>query len=297
MVDKIKGRAVLVTGASTGIGEACVVRLEQEGFTVFAGVRKPADGQALVDRSSGRVIPILLDVTREEQIRQAARDVREKLPEGGLWGLVNNAGIATGGALEFLPVDALREQLEVNVVGQLAVTQAFLPMIRETRGRIVNMGSIAGLLCNPFQAPYSISKFALEAMTDALRLELRPWGIQVAIIEPGNIATPIWKKSLGAFDRMSERLDPKAYEYYGPVVDKMRAYIAAKDPKVKPAEVAEAVYHALTAGRPRTRYLIGKDARRLSWIARLPDRLRDRLIASRLPEYGDDLPAKGRQDS
>lgn len=287
-MDELNQLAVLVTGASSGIGEACVRKLDHEGFTVFAGVRKGEDAQALCETVSPRVIPVLLDVTQADQIRQAAELVGEKLPTAGLWGLVNNAGIATGGPLEFLPIPALREQLEVSVTGQLAVTQAFLPFLRQTHGRIVNMGSIAGKLSSPFQAPYAMAKFALEAMSDSLRLELRPWGIRVAIIEPGNIATPIWKKTLQNYDQMTADMPPQYFEYYGPVIDMMRSYIAAKQPKVFPMAVAEAVFHALTSEKPLTRYLIGKDARRLRWIARLPDSLRDRLIASKLPKYGDE---------
>ncbi|MGD1157325.1 MAG: SDR family oxidoreductase, partial [Terriglobia bacterium] len=185
--------AVVITGASTGIGEACALHLDKLGFRVFAGIRKAADAEALRHRASARLVPIRLDVSDETEVEQAARNVTEALRGEGLAGLVNNAGIVVAGMLEFLPLDALRRQLEVNVVGQVAVTQAFLPHLRKARGRIVNIGSVSGLIAGPFSGAYAASKFALEALTDALRVELRPWKIHVSIVEPGNIQTPIWK--------------------------------------------------------------------------------------------------------
>src|SRR5258708_33287478 len=183
-------RSVVATGASTGIGEACALRLDRRGFHVFAGVRREVDGGALKQKASGRLTPILLDVTDASSIKSAAAAVAASLDEEGLSGLVNNAGIAIAGPLEFLPIDELRRQFEVNVIGQIAVTQAFLPLLRKGHGRIVNMGSISGRLAFPLLGPYAASKFALRALTTALRMELRPWGIPVSIIEPSGIATP-----------------------------------------------------------------------------------------------------------
>ncbi|HOY82414.1 MAG TPA: SDR family NAD(P)-dependent oxidoreductase, partial [Rhodoglobus sp.] len=174
--------AVLVTGASTGIGRATALALDARGITVFAGVRKPADGDALV-AAGQHIVPLILDVTVAEQIAAAARSIAESgIP---LVGLVNNAGIAAAAPLEFIAVDDFRHQLEVNVVGQLAVTQSVLPLLRASKGRIVNITSIGGLISGPMLGPYHASKFALEAMTDTLRIELAPWGIGVAAIEPG----------------------------------------------------------------------------------------------------------------
>jgi NAD(P)-dependent dehydrogenase (short-subunit alcohol dehydrogenase family) len=259
------------------------------GYQVFAGVRNDRDAEALREGSSAYLVPLYLDVTELDSIREAAQTITETIGDQALIGLVNNAGIASGGPLEFLPIPVMRQQLEVNVIGQLAVTQASLPLLRKSRGRIVNMGSIAGLFCSPFQAPYAMSKFALEAMTDGLRNELRPWGIHVSIIQPGNIATPIWKKSLQAYDQISFEMPPQLYEYYGPVIEKMRNYISKKEPKVQPEVVAQAVYHALTSKRPKSRYLIGEDAKALKRISGLPDRVKDWLIAKKLPKYGDEL--------
>jgi NAD(P)-dependent dehydrogenase (short-subunit alcohol dehydrogenase family) len=179
---QIRQGAVVVTGASTGIGAACALRLDHLGFQVFAGVRRKEDAQALQAKASPQLMPIFLDVTDLDSITAAMHKVAITVGNSGLIGLVNNAGIAVGAPLEFIPITEFRKQLEVNVTGQLAVTQAFLPLLRLAKGRIVNMGSITGRSATPFLGAYSASKFALEALTDALRLELRPWGIWVAIL-------------------------------------------------------------------------------------------------------------------
>ncbi|PYR57414.1 MAG: short-chain dehydrogenase/reductase, partial [Acidobacteria bacterium] len=170
-------RRVLITGSSTGIGEACARRLDAAGWRVFAGVRREEDGQRLRAGMSSRLTPVLLEVTDAASMARAARTIGVEGADAGLDGLVNNAGIAVAGPLEYLPIADFRRQLEVNVVGPLAVTQALLPAIRARRGRIVLMGSIAGRMTVPFLGPYSASKFALEAMADALRVELQPWDI------------------------------------------------------------------------------------------------------------------------
>ncbi|MEX2247579.1 MAG: SDR family oxidoreductase [Dehalococcoidia bacterium] len=275
--------AVVITGASTGIGAACALRLDGMGFRVFAGVRRPADGDALKAKGSSRLTPLIIDVTDAAQIAAAVDTVRAATGERGLAGLVNNAGIVVAAPLEFVPLDDLRRQLEVNVVGQVAVTQAFLPMLRDARGRIVFMGSIGGRMSTPFIAPYNASKFALEAITDALRLELRPWGIHVSIIEPGSIATPLWDKSQAAADALEQQM-PKALEMYGPAVDAVRkAAVEFADRGIPPDAVAKFVAHALTAKTPKTRYIVGRDARLQAALVKIvPDRMRDRLVAGQL---------------
>jgi NAD(P)-dependent dehydrogenase (short-subunit alcohol dehydrogenase family) len=187
--------SVVITGASTGIGAACALALDKLGYRVFAGVRHPADGERLQQQAGPRLMPIRLDVTDAASISAASHTVAAMVGERGLAGLVNNAGIGVAGPIELLPLADWRRQFEVNVFGLIAVTQTFLPLIRTGRGRIINMGSIAGRASMPFMAPYAASKHALEAITDALRLELQPWGIRVALIAPGAIATPIWKNS------------------------------------------------------------------------------------------------------
>jgi NAD(P)-dependent dehydrogenase (short-subunit alcohol dehydrogenase family) len=272
--------SVVITGASTGIGQACALDLDQRGMRVFAGVRRPEDGEVLAAQASERLTPVQLDVTDEASIASARGEVERALAGRGLDGLVNNAGIAVAGPLEFLPLEELRRQLDINVVGQIAVTQAFLPLIRRARGRIVNMGSIGGRMSTAFLGPYDASKFAMEALTDSLRGELRPWGIDVSIVEPGSIATPIWDKSTRAARDLEARMGPEVRRYYGEAIDAMYAFADETARRgVPPQKVADAVAHAIRAKRPRTRYVVGTDARIQSVVAKIvPDRVRDVLI-------------------
>jgi NAD(P)-dependent dehydrogenase (short-subunit alcohol dehydrogenase family) len=257
---------VLVTGASSGIGAACAARLARNGWRVFAGVRKVGDAPVETEE-------LLLDVTDEAQIRAAAESVGEELHA-----LVNNAGIAVAAPLESVPLDALRKQLEVNVVGQVAVTQAFLPAVRRARGRIVFIGSIAGKSALPFLGAYAASKHAIEAIADSLRLELRPFGILVSLVEPGSIQTPIWTRSAARADGLLERMDGRVNELYGERIAAFRRIALKRGAAGAPADaVAQVVEQALTAERPRTRYLVGRDARIRAGFEKLPDRLRDRL--------------------
>jgi len=278
-------RAVVITGAATGIGAACTQRLAAAGFHVFAGVRNARDGIALQNRVAGQVTPVLLDVTDAAQIAAAHELVATSVGDQGLVGLVNNAGVAVGGPLEFLPIAELRYQMEVNVYGMVGVTQAFLPLLRRATGRIVNMSSISGLAATPFVGPYAASKYALEALSDAWRVELRPWGIQVVLVEPGTIATPIWQKGLEMADRLLAQLPPAAHTFYGPIFPFMRARLAHTQ-GIPADSVAQVVAQALIVKRPNARYLVGNDARVRVILERLPTRWRDRLIASRLPKYG-----------
>ncbi|CAN5234525.1 SDR family NAD(P)-dependent oxidoreductase [soil metagenome] len=277
--------SVLVTGASTGIGRATALRLAAAGFTVFAGVRKQADADGLTaaaSGASGALVPLMLDVSDARAIANAAKTISAQVGDRGLDGLVNNAGIAAAAPLEFVPIDEFRNQLEVNVVGQLAVTQAVLPMLRAARGRIVNVTSVGGLIAGTMLGPYHASKFALEAMTDTLRVELRPWGITVVAIEPGAIATPIWATSSDRSDRMLAGADEAERLYSASIAD-ARASAAKSARDGLPAdEVAKVIEKALTVSTPRTRYPVGMDAKIGSAvIAKLPDRLRDRLLKRR----------------
>lgn len=269
-------RAVVVTGASSGIGRATALLLDARGWTVFAGVRRSADARSLAVAASERLVPLMLDVSKEHDIAAAAQTVRDRgIP---LAGLVNNAGIAAAAPLEAVPIDELRHQLEVNVVGQVAVTQAMLPMLRAAEGRIVNVTSVGGLVAGPMLGPYHASKFAFEAITDTLRNELAPWGIEVIAIEPGAIATPIWATSAAAADRMN--LPAEAIERYRKPIAAARASAAnASKHGLPPGKVAGVIERALTTLRPRTRYPVGNDAKAVAWLlAGLPDRLRDRIV-------------------
>ena len=272
--------AVFVTGSSSGIGKACALYLDGLGFTVFAGVRKESDGDSLRAEAPD-IRPVIIDVTKLDTVAAAASEVRSAVGADGLHGLVNNAGIAVVGPLESLAIEELRRQFDVNVVGQIAVTQAFLPLLRQARGRVVNMGSIFGLVSCPYIGAYAASKFALEALSDALRIELAPWGIDVALVEPGGTATTIWDKSIALMENPAEH-DGEVRAFYA---TSMSAVLKTTSKYARisasPQGVARAVADALTARRPKTRYKVGFDVRLWAPARRiLPDRLFD-WIANR----------------
>jgi NAD(P)-dependent dehydrogenase (short-subunit alcohol dehydrogenase family) len=275
---------VFVTGASKGIGAACTRVLAARGHHVFAGVRNSADGENLRTASPDRITPLIVDVTNPSAIQAAARTIDDVVGAAGLAGLVNNAGIAVAGPLEFLPIDELRHQLEVNVIGQIAVLQAVMPSIRKATGRVVLMGSIAGRSALPLLGPYAASKHALEALADSLRVELMPWGIHVAIIEPGVIATPIWDTSLASATRTRERMPAEATERYGRIIEALTKRVQGGTVRGLPPErVAKVVEHALFAPKPKPRYMVGRDARLRAMLqVLLPDRWRDRIISRQL---------------
>lgn len=269
-------RAVLVTGASSGIGKATALRLARRGHKVFAGVRKAADGERLVAESDGDLTPIRIDVTDEAEVKLAAGEL-----EGvALSGLVNNAGSVVIGPVEVLDLDDWRRQLEVNLIGQIAVTKAFLPNLRAADGaRIVNVTSIGGRVVTPFFGPYVASKFGLEAVTDALRMELLPWDIDVIAVEPGSIKTEIWSKGDVEAERTKQALGERGRELYGEATE--AAHEASRSTGrrgLKPDRAARVIEKALTTRRPKTRYLVGIDAR-LMVAARaiLPTRIGDRV--------------------
>jgi NAD(P)-dependent dehydrogenase (short-subunit alcohol dehydrogenase family) len=276
------GDTVLVTGASTGIGRACAVRLAARGFDVLAGVRRDEDGERLREAAAanGRLTPLRLDVTDADSVRDAGSAVAERTGAWGLAGLVNNAGIAVGGPLEFLPREDVRRQFEVNLIGQIAVTQAMLGQLRKRRGRIVNMGSVGGRTPPPFVGPYAASKAALRATSESLRRELRPWGIWVATVQPGSIATPIWDKGAASAQDLRGRLPDATEELYGDVLNNVGATTEKMAAAGMPPErVARVVEHALTARRPKRDYVVGRDARIQVALDRvLPTRAFDGLV-------------------
>jgi NAD(P)-dependent dehydrogenase (short-subunit alcohol dehydrogenase family) len=275
-------RGVVVTGSAKGIGRACVLRLARAGFRVYAGVRNEADGESLRAEAGANAIPVHIDVTQADTIAAATSLIRSDLADAPLVGLVNNAGIAIAGPLEFLPLDELRRQFEVNVIGQLAMAQALLPLLRASRGRIVNMGSISGKSALPLVGPYAASKHALEAITDSLRVELHSAGVDVVIIEPGVIATPIWQTSTAAAEKMLAHA-PQAVQHYGRLLERVADRAKRGASRGLPADVvARVVEAALTARRPKTRYLVGRDARLRALFQHLPDRWRDGIIAWQL---------------
>ncbi len=280
MEQSVRGRpAVVITGASMGIGAASAAELARRGYNVFAGVRKPADAERLAAQSP-HIVPLLFDVTNPCQVAAAAEAVGRSVGDAGLDGLVNNAGIVVACPLEILPLDQLRLQLEVNVVGQVAVVQAFLPLLRKARGRIVNISSLNGRIASPYLGSYSASKHALDAISNALRVELRTWGIRVSTILPGATATPIWDKSLATADALAAHVDDRSLDLYKNDLTAMRQAARNMAQHAQPVEsVVRCVVHALTARRPWTYYPVGLKVSLLLRVYRwIPDRIWDWLV-------------------
>jgi NAD(P)-dependent dehydrogenase (short-subunit alcohol dehydrogenase family) len=288
----------LITGAGSGIGEACARRLSAMGWQVFGGVLDDSQRTYLEQCRLANVTPLLIDITKSDSIAAAVKTIGEAVGNRGLSGLVNNAGIGVLGPVEYVPLDRFRRQLEVNFFGHIAVTQAFLPLLRrrppgqktpgqrtpgqamswQTGGRIVYISSLAGRMTLPLFAPYAASKHGIEAVCDALRQELRPWKMHVACIEPALVATPLIASSEAEADAALAAMPPEGRERYGPYVERMKKNpqinAAAKPPDV----VARAVAHALTARRPKTRYVVGGMRWQFWMLSKLPDRLRDWVI-------------------
>lgn len=265
---------VVVTGASTGIGFDASRELAARGFQTFGTVRRQEDAASL-ERAG--VTPILLDVTDEASVRSGRERVAELLAAAPLAGLVNNAGVSCAGPVELLRLDDFRRVFEVNVLGVVAVTQAFLPLLKQAKGRIVNISSVSGFVAPPFAAPYSASKFALEAISDCLRRELHPFGVDVVVIQPGNVDTPIWQK--GA----AQDTSPARNTVYGPVLDRLKGQLAAAQRHgMPPSRVSRAIVQALTDPHPPSRILVAKSTLRQRMLRWLPDRYLDRKIAKRV---------------
>ncbi|MGK5628536.1 SDR family oxidoreductase [Streptomyces sp. URMC 123] len=295
------GRAVVITGASSGLGKYCALHLQRLGFHVFAGVRKEADGERLVTESSaGRppIRPLRIDVTDDGSIRAAAETVAEIRGTDGLWAVVNNAGTCVSAPLECVRPERLRQELDTNVVGPHAVSQAFLPMLRETRGRVVNVTSGLGSVASPYLGTYAAGQFAKEGLTDALRREVAPFGIAVSLIQPGAIATPIWGK-VGELGEQLVRTSPDGVAHlYRQSFERFLEMNQrrAETSRTQPRDVALAVTHALTAVRPRIRYRVGPDAWTAAVASRLlPDAVVDRLLAASLAS--GKVPGAGRVDA
>lgn len=274
---------VLVTGASRGLGRSVALELARDGFSVFAGVRRSVDGEDLLRAASGEVRPLLLDVTSAEHIAAAEAEVRRATAGRGLAGLVNNAAVFLLGPFEQTPLAEVEVLFGVNVMGVIALTQRFLPLLRQARGRIVNISSANGKLSFPFVSFYSASKFALEALSDALRVELQPWAIEVSVVEPGVTRTDIRSRGALSWTERHGSLGPDERALYE------RSYLRLRDltPQIDEGAadhhfVVEAVHHALTADSPKTRYLAGPDTSQWMEMAALPDRERDAAFAKML---------------
>jgi NAD(P)-dependent dehydrogenase (short-subunit alcohol dehydrogenase family) len=264
---------VLLTGASRGIGRATALRLARAGWTVYATVRSAADGEELAAEAAGAAVhPLQLEVTSDEQI--AALDAA--LP-ARLDAIVNNAGIVVSGPLETLSAADLREQFDVNVVGAVALTNLVLPRLRASHGRIVFVSSLSGVISTPMTGAYNASKFALEAIADAWRLELRPWGVKVILVEPAMTDTDLWRKAPETLEAEAAEMSAEHRELYAEHLDGMRKTVPRMQKMAKPVDtVAAAIEKALTAGRPRARYPVGTDVRVQAALSGVtPDRVKD----------------------
>ena len=282
-------RSVVVTGASSGIGKATVLRLATNGWRVFAAVRRQQDAELLRSQSGNRVETLLLDVADDGSIRAAAEEVNSRLGTDGLDGLFNNAGIGDVSPIEYTTVDSMRRVYEVNLFGQISVIQAFLPLLRRTKGRIVNTGSVVDHLSPPFAGVLASSKSAFASVSSSLRLELRAQGIYVIVVEPGSVDTPAVEKTLGGVEKQITSLPPEGARLYAVGLRRMAAAFA-KNEKAgsSPDVVAKVVEKALNAKKPRTRYPAGKDSIMLITLARLlPEKFLDLAI---LKTFG--LPTK-----
>jgi len=272
--------AVVITGTSTGIGHATALLLDRSGYRVFAGVRSKQDRDKLCGEGSERLCPLILDITNQAQIDAAAALVSEQLgPPQGLGGLINNAGICEPGPLEFMALDRLRRQIEVNLIGQVAVIQAFMPLIRKGRGRIINVGSATGRFALPMLGAYVASKCGLEGLSDALRRELRGWRIPVSVIEPGTVETAMWDKTPDSPEGLPHgRIEDKEH-IYDELTQAVRELMQqGRRVAVEPEVLAQVIKKALEARRPKARYRRGPGSHMALIGSRLPELLTDWVI-------------------
>ncbi len=280
---KPQGKFIFITGASSGLGRETALFLAQQGFQVFGGVRRAQDGETLAaDCKSGRIKPVIIDVTDEQSVKAAASQISDTVEGQGLWGLINNAGICISAPLECVSSQLLRHQLEVNLIGQLAVTRAMLPLLRTSQSaRLVNVTSGLGTVAIPYLGAYSAAQFAKEGLSDALRRELAPMGITVSVVSPGAIWTPIWGKiALEGEQALSQAPTEVSALYRDTYLNFLRFNEqGARDSRTMPADVAAAVFSALTSEKPKTRYRVGADIRRGALLARwLPDAILDKMF-------------------
>lgn len=279
-----KNKAIVITGTSSGIGKACALLLDKKGFKVYAGVRKQTDGDNLKKEATVNLTPVILDVSDPSSISEAANKI-EKETGGSVLGLINNAGIGRGGALEVTPIMEIRKLMEVNVIGLMAVTQAFIPMLRKAKGRIINIGSTSSFLAFPGASAYSGSKFAVRGITDALRMELKPFGISVILVAPGAVESSIWEKGKAYKETIRKKIIPEIAELYATLRkfgDKMNEELK----KIPADEVAIYVAHALISKNPKYYYIVGNDAKGAAVVAKLPRRLLDWIILKRIQKLG-----------
>jgi NAD(P)-dependent dehydrogenase (short-subunit alcohol dehydrogenase family) len=277
-----RSKSVVITGASSGLGRAAAIHLSELGYRVFAGVRTDSCAAEFSGAPPGELIPVLLDITDAASIAQAGELVGHGCRDTGLWAVVNNAGIAVSAPLECVPMDVMRTQMETNVIGALAVLQRLLPLLRAFGGRIVNVSSGIGNVAPAYLGAYAATQFAKEALSDALRRELRPLGVSVSVIQPGAVYTPLWAKIR---ESANEILDAAPADVAGTYRARFVEFLntneaQARASKTTPTDYADAVAAALAAKRPKIRYRVGADSSSSALARRvLPDRMMDALIA------------------
>ncbi len=275
-----KSKTVVITGTSSGIGKACALYLDKMGFKVYAGVRKQVDGDNLKKEASDRLTPIILDVCNAESISTAVSIIKKETG-GNLFGLINNAGIGQGGPLEITPVSEIRKVMEINVIGLMAVTQAFLPMLRESKGRIVNIGSSTSIIAFPGASVYAASKFAVRAFTDSLRVELKLFDMSAILVVPGHVETVMWNKEEEYKDTLHKTTAPEIAQKYAPII-KFGNKLTAETERIPANEVAEVIATSLTTKKPKRYYYVGKDSKGISLIVKFPKRFLDWMFYKRI---------------
>jgi short-subunit dehydrogenase len=280
----MKNKSVLITGSSTGIGRACALYLDKKGYKVYAGIRKESDSESLKSESSELLTPIILDVTDIKSIENSYKFINDDSTHE-LFGIVNNAGIGISGVLEAISVNDVRNLMEVNVIGLMAVTKTFIPLVKSTKGRIINIGSTSSFFSSPGASAYSASKFAVRAISDSLRLELKHLGITVSLVAPGAVESEIWNKSKSYKEKVRQSVSPDILKDYSTIInfgDKLLD-------KIKPIPaivVAKTVEHAITSKKPKRYYLVGSDCKAAVRASKLPKILLDSIILKHIQRLG-----------
>jgi len=275
-----EGKYVFITAANSGIGKYCTMAMDRAGFNVLAGVHR--HGEELEKEASDRLKLIRIDITDTESVAAAKKEIESIVGENGLYAVVNMAGLSGMGPVEFTPVEEVKKVFDVNVFGTYNVIQAMIPLVRKTKGRIVNVSSDAGLVAYPFAAPYCSSKSAVEAISDSLRVELRPWDIKVVLIEPGNVKTNMWQKAVDGVQKQMDKLPPEAIDLYRTEYEK---WANMQTQGMPPQKIADTLMEILTTKNPKTRYVVGTDAKISELISHLPDKLRDAVVWKVIASY------------
>ena len=284
MDNSTNNKIIVITGSSTGIGKACALHLDKLGYKIYAGVRKQTDGASLREEATDTLTPIILDVTDTKSIASTV-SIIEKETGGNIFGLINNAGIGRSGVLEAIPVDEIRNVMDVNVIGLMAMTKAMIPMLRKNKGRIINIGSTASFLASPGASAYAASKFAVRAITDSLRLELKPFGMSVILVAPGAVESEIWEKGAAFKNEMRKSFKPEIAKLYSTLI-KFGEKLVKEIKKIPAEEVAKSVANALASVKPKPYYIVGKDAKAGAKAARLPKSLLDWMFLKRIQKLG-----------